>query len=66
MLAPQKTREERNVAVAQAAKDDSFCWVAACGGNEKPFVKNGKTYLYMWNYKSRVHAYYCCMYVLGL
>jgi len=34
-------------------------WQAASAGQEQPFLKNGKVYLYMWNRISGQHAYYC-------
>lgn len=38
---------------------DMAAWIPACGGTETPFTKNGKKYLYMWNYRTKEHAYYC-------
>ena len=38
---------------------DNHHWIPACGGNEKHFPFQGKTYLYMWNKLSKLHAYYC-------
>jgi len=34
-------------------------WVAACGGTEQPFALRGKKFLYMWNYVTKTHGYYC-------
>lgn len=30
-----------------------------CGGTEVPVPWGGKTYLYCWDAKDRVHTYYC-------
>lgn len=35
------------------------CWIAGCGGTEQPFKAQGKTYLYMWNWCTKEHSYYC-------
>lgn len=34
-------------------------WRVACGGMEVPFLQDGKTYIYVWNQKSKTHGYYC-------
>jgi hypothetical protein len=34
-------------------------WQVGGGGEEQPFLKNGKWYLYVWNRKTGKHAYYC-------
>ena len=34
-------------------------WIPACGGTETPFQKEGKMYLYMWNWATKEHSYYC-------
>jgi len=40
-------------------KYKNTCWIAACGGTEKPFkARNGDTLHYMWNYATGEHAYY--------
>jgi|DEB0MinimDraft_3_1074331.scaffolds.fasta_scaffold217237_3 hypothetical protein len=39
--------------------NSDICWIPACGGTEKPFTVQGKVYLYMWNWQTREHAYYC-------
>jgi len=40
-------------------KHAAVSWVAASGGQETEFTKNGKRYLYMWNTFTKEHAYYC-------
>lgn len=32
-------------------------WVAASGGTEEPFTRNGVRYLYVWNAHTGDHAY---------
>lgn len=39
--------------------DTRTSWVPACGGTEQPFFYNGKQFLYMWNYRTKEHSYYC-------
>ena len=34
-------------------------WEPAGGGTEKEYTMDGKTYLYMWNPVSMIHATYC-------
>jgi hypothetical protein len=34
-------------------------WHVGCGGNEVPFLFNGKKYIYVWNSEERAHYYYC-------
>ena len=38
---------------------EDYAWIAACGGTEHPFTLRGKKYLYMWNYITKTHGYYC-------
>lgn len=35
------------------------CWIAGCGGTEQTFTVQGKVYLYMWNWWTKEHSYYC-------
>ena len=42
-----------------SSDDERYAWVPACGGTETEFEYDGKTYLYMWNYVTKDHAYYC-------
>lgn len=39
--------------------NSDHAWVAACGGTEKAFMYKGKKYLYMWNWATSEHSYYC-------
>lgn len=45
-------------AAADKADAARYAWVPACGGAEKPFLRHGVRYLYMWNSISGDHAYY--------
>tara|TARA_R110001583_G_scaffold11233_1_gene51186 strand:- start:31 stop:312 length:282 start_codon:yes stop_codon:yes gene_type:complete len=40
-----------------AYKNASYC--VACDGDEVPSTWNGKTYIYMYDWKNRHHDYYC-------
>ena len=40
-----------------AYKHAAYC--VACDGDEVPSTWNGKTYIYMYDWKNRHHDYYC-------
>ena len=42
---------------AQARRERTGRWVAACGGSETPMTVQGVRVLYCWNTGTRKHAY---------
>lgn len=59
---PKPQDPKRHVPGAPTDWDKGFNgsdgWQIGAGGTERPFVKNGKWYLYCWNFKTKKHAYY--------
>lgn len=53
------SRDPNRIKIIERQAQSSYAWVAACGGTEKPFTLRGKQFLYMWNYVSKLHVYYC-------
>lgn len=39
------------------ANNDTDALIAACGGSEKPFLVNGRRWLYCWHPRSGRHCY---------